>query len=754
MTTVQVKQLEEENLRLRDQVRQAQRPQNRPPAIDHSEVERAPSGAPSITCAAASNGVRSIVPGEEHQELVQKYNRLKKRYVELGSTLARYQKAEKTYRAAKQRVKEWQIYIDAKSDGRSVSRPPDLTELEVDEETTPCARGPAIRKDQNAVPADQRDKHSDASRPPSRPPSNGSSSETLSQARASCYSRRVTSSQTTEGEMEPPESVNMEQEQESDDKPILVSVKSVGRKRRSSEHAMPPPRRIKQENGTQAEPVIMNSDDFSSPMASIKKPRRIARTETSDLDAIGETIDTPRKRKPFREMIRRERKDCARPPRQQVSSQPGLGAQLDVEMLDMSDHNQQSASTKALFRTHSFSDGDLPVNLGVSDELQPIIKSEQGEMHGFEDGNMPSAALSRQELRRRPAAIRKHGNALRPRSTNIPTLPHTSTFRVEKKRRLVTEKDAEKVAFLSEDGDPDTSRVIVKAEDVAGHATTKDSVRRRLGTLLEEPSPDRRPISGRRSYPLPTTPNVISAPAEPAPAEDRRVSGFKRSPIKRSPMARPSVVKTPAKKSPAVSKLGTSRLPRGLEDSPGPVRPEDESLRARPLIRLTLDDFKINKKYQQTDFAFADTIRGRDQRRSLPGRGSDFTKAIQIGGVPSAGRSRGIFESSQSSADEDAEALQDYFGPNYANIMASYGPDRRQECLLKARASLFANQHGKQRQAFQRRSTPPGFWRTDMPTTQEDVADRVEAQKLEREKVEERWLEAMREGGRWVFRDE
>ncbi|KAF2765308.1 DNA repair protein Sae2, partial [Teratosphaeria nubilosa] len=58
------------------------------------------------------------------------------------------------------------------------------------------------------------------------------------------------------------------------------------------------------------------------------------------------------------------------------------------------------------------------------------------------------------------------------------------------------------------------------------------------------------------------------------------------------------------------------------------------------------------------------------------------------------------------------------------------------------------NKHGKHRHAFQRHSTPPGFWRVDMPTTQETAEDRAKASQMVRNKVEERWREAHRPGGR------
>ena len=53
----------------------------------------------------------------------------------------------------------------------------------------------------------------------------------------------------------------------------------------------------------------------------------------------------------------------------------------------------------------------------------------------------------------------------------------------------------------------------------------------------------------------------------------------------------------------------------------------------------------------------------------------------------------------------------------------------------------------------ERPRSPPGFWRTDFPATQEEEEDRKQADKIVRGMVEERWKEAMK-GGRWMFRDE
>lgn len=158
-----------------------------------------------------------------------------------------------------------------------------------------------------------------------------------------------------------------------------------------------------------------------------------------------------------------------------------------------------------------------------------------------------------------------------------------------------------------------------------------------------------------------------------------------------------------------------------------------------------MDDFKINPKYKGTDFAFADTLRGRDQRRCLPGCtkpeccGDAFRKAVEMG---------------VKGKKTDNEALEAYLGPNYANYMAPKTPDERKEMLIKARTYALASEYGKHRQAFKRRTTPPGFWRSDFPTTQEEEEDRRKSHELARQEVYDRWREAMAPGGRWKFRDE
>jgi hypothetical protein len=198
--------------------------------------------------------------------------------------------------------------------------------------------------------------------------------------------------------------------------------------------------------------------------------------------------------------------------------------------------------------------------------------------------------------------------------------------------------------------------------------------------------------------------------------------------------------------------------PHVLGFSPQPVSPSMEPFRALPLRRLGLNHFKVNPNYNQgLDFAFTETVRNREQRKCLSGCtkpgccGDKFRRILEIGGIPTPPRSALQWRSQ--GKDEEQELLADYQGQGRAQVE---GPKEavKQEELLQAWTKKMANQFGKHRHAYERARTPPGFWRAGMPSTQELDEDKKEAFELERKKVEERYREAMRAGGKWLFRDE
>lgn len=557
------------------------------------------------------------VPEKTHQRLIIKYNELHKRYRDLEQRHAKCERymweAYDKYKAAKEQVKNWQGYIDR-------------------------------RRSQDAggiISVSPKDEPREKQRSP----------------------QRVTSSQTTDGELE--SSPLTELENGSDDEPEVVSVRSLKRKRGDSAGVMPPPVQIKQEPTSPDNPIDLASEDYSSPQARRQKP---IRAETSDLDAFVEHLETPRKRK-------RQRA---------VSEEVFKPATL-------------------LPTTSSRSDGDLP------EAFEPVVHIKTEPSMGVPHLD---PAVTARDFAVQPARVTDRGAALHPLSVNIPA----TSARTPKQRKRVNEDARAKVALLSEDGDDRTSQVAKLGRE---HAS-KGHVSHRLTALLEERSPDRKALPKR------STLEMVKRERERETPHGRLEAG--------------TTIKSPQQQ------LATFKLPRGLEKPPAPMLPEDEPLRCRPLGVLQLDDFKINPSYMGEGFAFADTFRGREQRRCLQGCtkpdccGNAFRKAVEIGAA----------QGSKS----DAQVLEEYLGPHWSQVIGAYSSDKRKDLLTQARASALANQHGKHRQAFERRSTPPGFWRTDMPTTQEEEEDRTRAQQMERQRVEERWREAMRDCGRWLFRDE
>jgi len=116
-----------------------------------------------------------------------------------------------------------------------------------------------------------------------------------------------------------------------------------------------------------------------------------------------------------------------------------------------------------------------------------------------------------------------------------------------------------------------------------------------------------------------------------------------------------------------------------------------------------------------------------------------------------------MMESQDVNEDENTHILRAYLGDSFdRNRLECMGVLERRELLLEAKTKLLAQQFGRHRGAYRRERSPPGFWRTDMPTTQELQEDREEAWKMERAKVEDRYREAMQPDrrGAWLFRDE
>ena len=395
----------------------------------------------------------------------------------------------------------------------------------------------------------------------------------------------------------------------------------------------------------------------------------------------------------------------------------------------------------------------------------------------------------------------EESHVLRPANPNAQIQPRTSEPRASLKgqnQKSRRDRIADRMPLLTEDGENfsensfrrGTKAVAHVPEEIGGtpgqHTEEKIDVHvhRRLVSLLDEPSPEKALLSSTSPIFKATkaTPSLPSGPSAHPRRGDHISHGSGKLRIANST---PNCGPSPTGQSRVGRGPGSITGNKSVEDKaslhaahhppptssndpdPGPIDPEDEPLRARPLRCLRPDDFKINPDNNQgLDYAFTEVVRNHDQRRCLPGCtrpsccGSVFRKLIELGGLPTP-RTAGLWSSSPPDENEDdtqeqanTRLLKEYLGADYERRLKEMSEAQRKEALLDAKTRAFADRHGRHRQAFERRATPPGFWRTDMPSTQEAEMDREEAKGLERRRVEEMYREAMREGGRWRFRDE
>lgn len=223
------------------------------------------------------------------------------------------------------------------------------------------------------------------------------------------------------------------------------------------------------------------------------------------------------------------------------------------------------------------------------------------------------------------------------------------------------------------------------------------------------------------------------------------------------PTKRPSAADKASPATPQIGKLkiASTRL-RPISSHEKSAK--SNSIRTKAISELKSHDFRINTEANfGQDHAFTDVVRNQDARLCLPGCtkseccGEHFRKMVELGGLKPA--SRGIFDPTSSQEGSDDRLLREYMGYN-AGVIPSLSEQKREDLLSKARTEQLSKQVGRHRAQWERAKSPPGFWNTDFPTTQEAVGYRSEASKREMAEVLERRREAMRSGGKWKFADE
>ncbi|KAL4959436.1 SAE2 C-terminal domain-containing protein [Aspergillus stella-maris] len=356
----------------------------------------------------------------------------------------------------------------------------------------------------------------------------------------------------------------------------------------------------------------------------------------------------------------------------------------------------------------------------------------------------PSGLPSFQRLVRANSTDREHqihcggSRILQPINSNL-RIPST-TAQTQNRGSSKKIGSVNRISSLTEDGDENEPPVFVRRRGVETpqrlqHAPDP-STTHRLSNLLEGTSPASRNLHVRAidDAHTPTLARISKSPAQ------NTMSTTDASAIV------PQVI-------PRLDAQGdsgdssTNQLER-----PGQLvaLPDDESYRARPLQRLGLGHFKINPDYNHgLDYAYSEVVRKRDERKCANG----CTRPGCCGGKFIAMARFGIPVDSAGKTMSDREVLEEYLGEDQ-NLIDTLSSADRENLLIEAKARVFADRFGKHRHQHHRPGTPPGFWRTEMPGTQELEDDHHEAQRQEREKIKERYRETMRPDGQWIFADE
>lgn len=315
------------------------------------------------------------------------------------------------------------------------------------------------------------------------------------------------------------------------------------------------------------------------------------------------------------------------------------------------------------------------------------------------------------------------------------------------KRRKTCDSGASAISTVAEDGeDQNYIPSTMKVTNIENETPSKGPVRhpdahRRLDDLLAA-----RPQRHSPALDRPGTRNPVqSATLVARPGQQTPSVGVNQTPSSNGPNNTiTDCMKTAEKRAVAKRKFQQEANADTAED--WEVIVKSVPFRELPVDCLDLSHFKPNPaRNQGLDYAFKEVVRG-DQRKCLPGCmradccGEKFRAMVRATGI-------------KYDPEKHRTLLEDHLGDN-KSALQQLSEQALNGLLIEAKARQLANQFGKHRHAYERARSPPGFWRTDMPSTQELAKDRMEADRMERAKILERVSEAMRPDGLWKFADE
>ncbi|CAL3967761.1 unnamed protein product [Diplocarpon coronariae] len=570
--------------------------------------------------------------------------------------------------------------------------------------------------------------------------------------------------------------------------PVLLSSRSVQKRKQIHETAEQTPRgKIKIE--------ISSS---SSPICGLTGPEAWNLVESMDLDDVGQKVDTPRR--PARVLTLPRQDSTTGSSSLEVSQSPSQPRRRTHTTTDETPENVSKASsthrkTRAVLQPRSTNKRVLPRTshdqipapkkqrvtsdidiAGLTEDGEPALIPQGVGRQTYKDSGSLGKLLAEPSLSKpviSPVRVLRSANgALQSPRTKSRPEDHTTSGLVQE----IASNDHPKrlqSPFLRVSSELD--RQISTTSRKSPALNSQESMSSgRLSPVLSAPAPassEPSSIPSPRALIEPIRPTVKLSST--APKEELKRAGDttrRRSPSFDSTQLPPrrdldalfnaksksrfglSMAKPPPHPGPP-SKIGTTRKRQALTEKDYAVDPDEEPLRSRPLHKLSAQDFKINPNYNQgIRYQFSEVVRG-EARRCLQGCtkpeccGRKFRELaqIEVDRLASVGR--------LSQEERDNMLLQEFMGDN-AHKIQTCGKTERDALLLEATTRKMANLYGKHRQTYERRSTPPGFWNVDFPSTQEEAEDRQKARESERVTVEQRYKEAMRPGGAWMFRDE
>ncbi|KAF2002504.1 SAE2-domain-containing protein [Amniculicola lignicola CBS 123094] len=520
-----------------------------------------------------------------------------------------------------------------------------------------------------------------------------------------CETIMTASSQTTQDEPMPhlsDQTDHRSRNLDEDDVPEIVSERCLKRKRA-------PPSNFEvytdcvRLNGTPDNPYRIKEEFFSSPPRPILG-HPLVRKETLDLDELGPNEITTTQR---RRQLRRAPSNLMNILRHQRStSEPLIKDEPRENYPPITNDNEQVLIDASVHDLRALSEPTEPA-LNAHHALQPVDGNVRANESPNEDS--PRKRLEFHQIRQ----LWKYQTVTESGENRPPTKEHTVRLTPNAARAHINKRiHATKKARTHQEDKQQTPARGTKTNPLALPERGE-----------QNDTPSSRP--GSRKGPM--------APRRPGPRAG------KISKVRLAPEKYTSTAPWPGPQKNAATSAGPNPSSTVVSQTP---------IRFRPLAELKISDFKPNPAYTDGySFAFTETVRKRADRACLAGCSREDCCGSHFRVLATVAHPLTPFE--------EESLLKEHLGDAYDSMcLTQMSTDERKELVLQARTRQMAQKHGKHRQAFERHTTPPGFWRVDFPSTQEEQDDRVKAAQMEKKMVEERRMEAMRKGGRWLFRDE